>query len=475
MKPRSSGIERSSSATEREQAGARIGTTVLGSFRLLRVIGRGSFATAYLALQQGTDRQAVVKIPHRHLLESESDERIRSRFAAELRASTRVVHSHIATVYTAGDTDDGVPAIAMEHVPGRVLSARLKAEAPLPPASLGNLGAQIASALSAIHAAGIIHRDVTPRNIVASTDVEDHERYVLLDFGIAKLPDLAGCTLGPMGTPRYMPREQVYGRAVPRSDMFGLGAILWWTLTGQEYLAGVEDVQSVLRHQVEQIAAPDPRRIRPSIPAPVARMVARLLHPNPDRRPAARAFADVWPALVNGWIDEWSEPGAQGDSSATCELDEAPMITCTVDSMADTNATAQSPVSGWSPAGRPDANPVLEPNPLSGSGSGSGSSLGSSSAPGVSTLERFVGLMPEWLQDLHEAVQQGSRTVVLQVCRRIGDSARLMGVDQLAHLTDILGQLAEHDMLEQGAGFAVEIEEEFHKAFRELLFLHRVY
>jgi eukaryotic-like serine/threonine-protein kinase len=171
---------------------SRIGTTVLGSFHLLGELGGGSFAVAYLARQIGTERHAVVKIPHRHLMEqSDGGERIRSRFAAELRASTRVRHPHIAVVYTAGDAEDGVPAIAMEHVPGPVLAKQLAAEAPLPPREAGRLGCQIASALGAVHSAGIIHRDVTPRNIIASTDTEGDSRYVLLDFGIAKLDGLA--------------------------------------------------------------------------------------------------------------------------------------------------------------------------------------------------------------------------------------------------------------------------------------------
>ena len=470
MKPRTPGSQRASTATEYEQTGSRIGTMVLGSFHLLREIGRGSFATAYLAQQVGTERHAVVKIPHPHLLESDSDERIRSRFSAEFRASTRVNHPNIATVYTAGDTQDGVPAIAMEHVPGRMLSAQLKAEAPLPPSAIGNLGCQMASALGALHAAGIIHRDVTPRNILASTDAEGRERYVLLDFGIAKLGDLPGQTLGAVGTPRYMPREQVYGQALPQSDMFALGAILWWALTGREYLGEIDSMHAVLHRQVEQTMPPNPQDERPSLPDPVAHMVSRLLHPDPNIRPSARVFAREWPALVQ----DWSESPGQQDlhrlaTAPQGGAEPAASGAGTADITANASTAVLPSSIDWPDAGASASHTASAPPSLEHvSGSGSGTGL-------VSTLERFIGIMPEWLQDLHEAVARGDGEAVVWICNRIGDSARLMGADHMARLTDILIRLADDDLLDQAAGFATEIEEEFHKIFRELLRVHQIY
>ena len=115
-----------------------VGDVVLGSFKLLKRIGSGAFATAYLAHQQGTDRKAVVKIPHRHLLNGESGDSIRARFAAELRASSRINHPNIATVYTAGDTHGSIPTIAMEYVAGYSLRKVLKTRAP----AHGALGGQ---------------------------------------------------------------------------------------------------------------------------------------------------------------------------------------------------------------------------------------------------------------------------------------------------------------------------------------------
>lgn len=463
--------------------GSHAGATVLGSFHLLREIGCGSFAVAYLARQLGTERHAVVKIPHRHLMEeTDRGERIRSRFAAELRASTRVSHHNIAVVYTAGDIEDGLPAIAMEYVPGRMLARELASEAPLSPEEAGRLGCQIASALGAVHSAGIIHRDVSPRNIIAGTDSDRNARYVLLDFGIAKLDGLGNRTLGAVGTPRYMAPEQMHGRAVPRSDMFALGAVLWWALTGKEHLAGIDGVGGLLAWHLDRPEAPDPRQVRPSIPAPVARLMSRLLHPDPEQRPSARAFAAAWARLMRDWsesprvgqgaggdagedagdteIDARAVP-AHADSTSAGAGDSAPVLPQTLDSTGESQ-------DGDVLAGSGARTEEHGAGPGAPSG-GIGAARARSRPQLTTTLERFLGLMPEWLQDLQEATHHGDALAIVRVCTRIGDSARLMSADQLARLSEILAGLAGDGILDQAVGFVREIEAEFQRWFRELL------
>jgi serine/threonine protein kinase len=441
MKHGPTGFDARAASTGR--GGSRIGSTVLGSFHLLGEIGVGSFGVAYLARQIGTERHAVVKIPHRHLMDdSDHGERIRSRFAAELRASTRVSHHNIAVVYTAGDLEGGVPAIAMEHVPGPMLAQQLAAAAPLSPPETCRLGCQIASALGAVHSAGIIHRDVSPRNIIASTDTDGNSRYVLLDFGIAKVDGLANRTAGMVGTPRYMAPEQIRGRAVPQSDMFGLGAILWWALTAEKYLAGTSKLSGLLERQLDQREPPDPRHVRPSIPASVARLVSQLLHPEPEQRPGARAFAEAWMRAQRDWIQSCSpEPAgadarvapAPEDRADTTSDDDAPVVSRTLDSTAETQ-TGNFPVT-----------------------------------EATTTLEHVLGVMPEWLQDLREAVRRDDAAAIVQVSTRIADHARLSSAGQLARLSEILAGLAEDGILDQATGFLREIEAEFHRWFRELL------
>ncbi|ACY14259.1 serine/threonine-protein kinase [Haliangium ochraceum] len=281
----------------------RVGDVVLGSFELLETIGCGGFATAYLAHQIGTDRKAVVKVPHRHLLDGKMGAQLRARFAAELRASSRVNHPNIATVYTAGDTHGSIPVIAMEYIRGRALRSVLKKRVPLPPRSVAKLAYQMASALAAIHEADIVHRDVTPGNIILGTTPSKRERYVLLDFGVARLSDSPSQTIGPLGTPRYMPREQIKGRTVPKSDMFALGAILWWAVTGQEFLCEIDDIHSLLLSQVQRSEAPDPRSLKPGLATPVAEVIKRLLSTSPLARPTAREFLAMWPRVTRAWAE----------------------------------------------------------------------------------------------------------------------------------------------------------------------------
>jgi serine/threonine protein kinase len=454
---------------------ARVGATVLGSFHLLRELGNGSFAVAYLARQTGTERYAVVKIPHRFLMEeSDRGDRIRSRFAAELRASTRVRHPNIAVVYTAGDTDDGMPAIAMEHVPGPVLAEQLALEAPLSPAEASRLGCQIASALGAVHSAGIIHRDVTPRNIIAGTDTDGDSRYVLLDFGIAKLDGLGNRTLGMVGTPRYMAPEQMRGRSVPQSDMFALGAILWWVLTAEKHMAGIEELTGLLSQQLDQREPPDPRQIRPSIPEPVARLVSRLLHPEPEQRPNARVFAEAWMRAMRDW-DRSSpsadaKPGTRGrdDSTEVPIRDSAPLVPQTLDSTADWQDDASEP---GLPDGRDSAPDGRDsaPDGRDSATDGLDAYRTGSNLQLPTTLERFLGVMPEWLHDLHEAAQCHDGPAIVRLCTRIADSARLMSADPLARLSEILAGLAQDGILDQSSGFVREIATEFQRWFRELL------
>ena len=270
-----------------------IGDVVLGSFKLKHVLGQGSFATCYLAEQLGTDRVAVVKITHAHLIHGPFGEQIRMRFAAEVRAATRVSHPNLATIYITGETQNGLPIIAMEYVNGSRLDDFLDHEAPLNSARLSSVFRPVIEVLAELHDAGIIHRDVSPGNIM----VTEERKPVLLDFGIAKL-DFEynkGLTMGPIGTPLYMAPEQGIGKATAKSDIFSLGAIIWWALTGRERqetplrLAGQQAGKDPL----------DPRELNPNISPQLADLVQQLLDPNPAKRPSAKKLLAVWDSTLN--------------------------------------------------------------------------------------------------------------------------------------------------------------------------------
>jgi serine/threonine protein kinase len=283
-------------AVQQHGPSPRPGDTVLGCFRLTETIGSGSFATAYLAEQLGTDRLAVVKIPHRHMLAGPHGEELRRRFEAEARASTRTKHPNLVTVYLVGETHYGLPAIAMEYIVGETLGERLTRCAPLDDEELGSLGVQLADVLATLHGVGIVHRDLSPSNVLLQ-DRAGESWVKLVDFGVAKLLDVPGRTVGPMGTPGYVAPEQLIGDVGPRTDVYSLGALLWWCLTGHERPDDFHD--GSLRARIGSLEGPDPRSIRPDAPDGFSELVRAALIPEPSARPTMSQFLEAWRQLAS--------------------------------------------------------------------------------------------------------------------------------------------------------------------------------
>ena len=191
--------------------------TLAGRYRLEEVIGRGGMSTGYRATDLSLDRVVAVKVALDPLLER--DPVYAARFKREARAAAALSHPGAVTVFDAG-ADGATRYIVMEYVDGRDLSQILRDEGPLEPARAANIAEQVADTLTAAHAAGIVHRDIKPGNIMvverpppppgAGPDA-DRERVKVLDFGIAKLTGtLAGAspgTKGILGTPAYMAPE----------------------------------------------------------------------------------------------------------------------------------------------------------------------------------------------------------------------------------------------------------------------------
>lgn len=216
------------------------------------------------------------------------------RFVREARSASALNHPHIVTIYEIGE-DAGTTFIAMELVDGRPLD-RLLHEGPLPVATAVDYAVQVASALEAAHARGIVHRDIKPANIV----VAGNGRLKVLDFGLAKLIEhpesdetvtargtLPGIILGTLA---YMSPEQAEGRAVDaRSDLFSLGAVLFEMLSGRRPFAAGSDaalVTAILRDE-----PPALRTLREEVPAEVEAIVGRALAKSPaDRYATAEAM-----------------------------------------------------------------------------------------------------------------------------------------------------------------------------------------
>lgn len=259
---------------------------MLGTYRILEVLGRGTFATAYLARDEQRNRLAVVKATHRHLLEGKQAEVVRRRYAAEVRALASVEHDNLVEIYDAGSTAQDIPLIAMAFIRGITLDKKLRdLGEPLPLAELLSLGRQILDALAAVHDAEIVHHDVSPQNIMWTPQVDGGIHVTLLDFGVASFVSEPS-EPGAQGTLPYMAPEQLRGHGTTASDIYSLGTVLWWAATGYGF---VDDGRSPGSRAAEH---------NPALPPAMVAMLDRMLDPDPQSRPSAIELLGAWPEVA---------------------------------------------------------------------------------------------------------------------------------------------------------------------------------
>jgi serine/threonine protein kinase len=248
--------------------------TTVGNYQLTAVLGSGGMGRVYLG-HSPSGRRVAIKVIRADLVQ-ESD--IRQRFAREVAASRAVSGFFTAGIVDA-DLDANPPWLVTTYIPGPSLSSAVAQVGPLPLASVRAIGAALAEALSAIHAAGLIHRDLKPGNILLASDGPR-----LIDFGISALSGSRTLTrLGTiMGSPGYMSPEQVEGKAVgPPTDVFALGAVLVFAITGSEPFGG-DSIPSSMYKTVH--APPDLSHV----PDELLPLVTSCLDKDPSRRPDLR-------------------------------------------------------------------------------------------------------------------------------------------------------------------------------------------
>ena len=274
-------------------------------------------AQVWEATDQILTRRVAVKILHPHLAQDDSFVR---RFRGEAIAAARLAHPSIVSVY---DTlaEDGVNAIVMELVTGTTMRADLDQHGPLQLSAVLAIGTQVADALGAAHASGLVHRDVKPANILLSAD----GRVLVADFGIAKAAEGADLTNdGSMvGTAKYLAPEQVEGGPVDgRTDLYALGVVLYEALTGTPpFLADTDTGTALARLHRD----PTPlRELRPQIPLAVELVVMRALARQPDDRfPDAAAMRR---ALLAAGADPSQAP-AVAQAAVAANSAERPAVT----------------------------------------------------------------------------------------------------------------------------------------------------
>ncbi|HEY5976682.1 MAG TPA: serine/threonine-protein kinase [Solirubrobacterales bacterium] len=246
-----------------------IGSTI-GGYRVEALIARGGMGVVYRATHLALERQVALKVIARHLAD---DEGFRERFLRESRLAARLDHPNVVPVYDARE-EDGELIVAMRLIGGGDLKRRIATEGPLDPAEAVELLGQVAGALDAAHAEGIVHRDVKPHNILLEGD-----RAFLTDFGLAKAIGDSGVLSGASiaGTVEYMSPEQWRGgRIGPAADIYSLGCVMYEALTGiVPYARQATDTE-------------------PEIPEGLDTVIEHAVDSDPGRRyPTAGSFIDA--------------------------------------------------------------------------------------------------------------------------------------------------------------------------------------
>jgi serine/threonine-protein kinase len=291
----------------------------LGQYRLGRRIGSGGMGEVYFAEHRLLKRPCALKLIRPG---AAADPSALERFEREVRLTATLAHTNIIEVYDYGRTEDGRYYYVMQYLPGLDLGELVTHYGPLPSGRVVYLLRQVCRALGAAHAAGLIHRDIKPANILVSQIGGTPDLVKLLDFGLARAVvqsqeprlTLEGQVLG---TPSFMSPEQatIEQELDGRSDLYSLGAVGYYLLTGQPPFRGPDIIRVMLAHANEPVVPPS--RVQDGIPEDLERVVLGCLAKQardrfPDAGSLERALgecacADQWnPELAAEW---WLESG----------------------------------------------------------------------------------------------------------------------------------------------------------------------
>ena len=267
-------------------------------YRVERRLGRGGMGILYLAIEPGLERRVALKLI---APEAADDEVFARRFAEESRIAASIEHPNVVPIYAAGE-EDGVPYIAMRYVAGADLARRLTREGRLAPQAAVDLIAQIGNGLDAIHAAGLIHRDVKPANVLLSGDDGGDHAYIT-DFGVARnVATESGLTQTGrfVGTLDYVAPEQISGGAIDaRADVYALGCLLFKLLTGEVPFPKEGDAARLYAHLNDP--PPAPSLYVPEVSMALDDVVIRAMSKSPDDRyPSAGDLGRAARAALRG-------------------------------------------------------------------------------------------------------------------------------------------------------------------------------
>ena len=268
----------------------------LGQYRLIRKLGAGGMGEVHEAEHQLLKRPCAIKLIHPS---KSNDPATLARFEREVQATARLTHWNTVEIFDYGRTEDGTFYYAMELLPGLSLEQLVQNHGPLPPARAVHFLRQACNALGEAHSKGLIHRDIKPANIFAAERGGVYDVAKLLDFGLVREQFAAGdMKLTQEGTfsgsPLYMCPEQAeaYDKLDARSDIYSLGAVAYYLVTGRAPFVGNTVWEVIVAHS--HSAVEPPTRLNPSIPAELEAVILRCLEKQPQHRfPDADSVAET--------------------------------------------------------------------------------------------------------------------------------------------------------------------------------------
>jgi tRNA A-37 threonylcarbamoyl transferase component Bud32 len=281
------------STLEKEAYAAR----QLGQYRLKERLGSGGMGEVYLGEHLLLRRRCAIKLIRP---EQAGDPTTLERFGREVQAMAMLTHWNTVEVYDYGHADDGTFYYVMEYLPGLSLQDLVARHGPLPPERAVHFLRQVCAALREAHTLGIIHRDIKPSNVIASERGGVPDVAKLLDFGLVQCMDIA-CADARLtvqgtilGSPPFMSPEQALGKdsVDPRTDIYSVGALAYFLLTGQPPFVRETAMQILMAHVYEQV--PPPSQLRPDIPPDLEAVILRCLEKDPAKRfPDAEALDEA--------------------------------------------------------------------------------------------------------------------------------------------------------------------------------------
>jgi len=286
-------------------------------YRIESRLGRGGMGILFLAVEPGLERRVALKLI---APEAAADDVFTRRFAEESRIAASIEHPNVVPIYAAGE-EDGVPWIAMRYVPGSDLGRRIAREGRLDPEQAVALVAQVGNGLDAIHAAGLVHRDVKPANVLLSGDPGSEHAYIT-DFGVARnVATQSGLTQTGrfVGTLDYVAPEQISGEPIDaRVDVYALGCLLFKLLTGEVPFPREGEAARLYAHLNDP--PPAPSLYVPSISMALDDVVARAMSKSPgDRYPSAGDLGRAAQAAFSGTAVSIPERTVATGAAATRE------------------------------------------------------------------------------------------------------------------------------------------------------------